>query len=127
MSVDEERTPFGEWLLDQINRHDPPWSYRSLAAKVGVHASTIGHWVSGRALPESDNAISLADALGVDRDWVLELAGHRPRVDVDQIIADRGLTWAKRSERFTPAEVALVESLIDQIGRNKEDEGGHRR
>lgn len=127
MTVDEGRTPFGEWLLDQINTPTPPWTYRALAASVGVHPSTIGHWVSGRALPEPKHAIALADALGIDRDWVLELAGHRPRVDVSQVIADRGLTWAKRSERFTPAEVALVESLIDQIDRNKEDEGELRR
>jgi len=127
MPVDDGRTSFGIWLLDQLQDAEPPWSYRAFAAKVGVHASTVGHWISGRALPESQHAIAVADAIGADRDWVLELAGHRPRVDVDQIIADRGLAWAKRSERFTSAEIALVESLIDQIDRNKEAAGGSRR
>lgn len=67
---------FGDWLMQTLGQRE--MSYRALARQISVHPSTIGHWVAHRSMPEPANCIALADALDLDRDFVLDLAGHRP-------------------------------------------------
>lgn len=68
--------PFDQWLFGQLAVRE--WSQRTLARKVGVHHSAVGHWVAGRSVPDPPNSLKIAEAFGIEPDLVLAIAGHRP-------------------------------------------------
>lgn len=43
----------------------------SLARKVGVTRPTIGNWIEEKSMPAGDNLNNLANALGVDPNWLI--------------------------------------------------------
>lgn len=63
------------WLRHELARRD--WKYDDLAQRAGVSRASISRWVNGIELPESKNALKLADALDANPDDVLVMAGHR--------------------------------------------------
>jgi transcriptional regulator with XRE-family HTH domain len=44
---------------------------------MGVSPARVSEWLGGKYLPSPASCLRLADALGVDPDAVLTLAGHR--------------------------------------------------
>ena len=70
---------FANWLRDRMRERE--WNQADLARRVGLPAGTINRWLTGERRPSSRSCDLLADALRVDLDAVLALAGHRPDVD----------------------------------------------
>jgi hypothetical protein len=76
-------------------------------------------WVGGKRLPDPDSCLKIADALHVDPDLVLTLAGHRPNVEalkpddprVDLIALARRVRWTGEREAVARAVLtAYVEA-----------------
>jgi transcriptional regulator with XRE-family HTH domain len=67
---------FVEWLRGQLRRRG--WNAAELARRLQVPSGTISRWMTGERQPSSRSCDLLADVLGVDLDFVLTLAGHRP-------------------------------------------------
>lgn len=74
----------GPWLRDELRRRE--WSIADLARRANLDASAVGRWVRSDRTPSPESCDLLADALGVDVDRVLVLAGHRP--DIEAIPVD---------------------------------------
>lgn len=67
---------FPRWLKRQLDRRE--WTQAELARRLGTGSGVVSHWVRGQRVPDPSSVDKLADILGVDRDLVLALAGHRP-------------------------------------------------
>lgn len=61
---------FGAWLRERMA--DKGWRQRDLAVAIGVSQQTASRWMLGRTTPTVRNAQSLAQALGVSTDEVIE-------------------------------------------------------
>ena len=66
---------FAEWLRQKLEERGIKPS--QLAAYLELDHVSVLNWLKGKHLPESGNAIKVADYFRVDTDFVLELAGHR--------------------------------------------------
>lgn len=102
---------FGKWLVRQLQRRE--WTGADFARRLGTGNSTVTMWLGGTRTPSSSSSERIADALGVDRDVVLALAGHRPldeEVDPDSpagrihSLVDR-INW-------TDEKVIAIEGLL---------------
>lgn len=127
MTVDDGRPVIADWLFDHLNETE--WSYRALARKIGVHPSTVGHWVAGRSIPEPPNIIKLADVFGESRDMLLALAGHRPEdAEPDEVMRERAMVWAHKLAGSSPSEIAMVDAVVntiaEQVRRNQDGGNG---
>ncbi len=100
---DAAATEFSRWLFEQQQQRE--LSYRSIARRVGVAASTVYFWASGRSVPEPHNARKIAEAFGVDEDFILDLTGHR-----------------RMRESVLPSDVerlqTQIQELADSLQRN---------
>jgi transcriptional regulator with XRE-family HTH domain len=72
VSVSED---FPSWLKRQLHRRE--WSAAELARRMGVSPARVSEWLAGKYLPNPASCLRLADALNIDPDEVLALAGHR--------------------------------------------------
>ena len=128
--MDTERTTpkweryyeFRSWLADQLNAHE--WKPIDLARRMNPTdpvnaASSISKWMSGKRQPDPASVRILADILGEDVDYALELAGHRPR----QTAADDELAAMRRTIKATadklPREslrsmLTIMRALLDE-------------
>lgn len=75
---------FPVWLKTELARRE--WNMSDLARRLEISPSVVGRWVRGERMPAPESCDLLADALGVDVDRVLVLAGHRP--DIEAIPVD---------------------------------------
>jgi len=60
---------FGEKLKKL--RKDRSWSQDELGRQVGVHGRHIGKYEIGRAMPNADTVVRIAESLGVSIDYLL--------------------------------------------------------
>lgn len=112
--------PFGDWLGDELSRRGT--SMRSFAIDIGVHPGTVARWVDGQAIPDSANCLKIADALRVDRDYVLALAGHRPEEETDLLSqVPIEVRWYFMNYRRLPLERQKL--LLRQLRAYYEDLG----
>jgi transcriptional regulator with XRE-family HTH domain len=84
------RTPatFHERLRAAID--DSGRTQGEVAEEVGAHPNQVSQWVNGRGKPDSRHLINLANALGVDLNWLLLGRGHTPpRRDRERELARR--------------------------------------
>jgi transcriptional regulator with XRE-family HTH domain len=65
----------GGWLRKELVRRD--WTAADLARRLDVGNGRVSEWMSGKRRPNPQTCIRLANALGVDPDTVLAIAGHR--------------------------------------------------
>lgn len=72
---------FPDWLKRQLIRRE--WSQADLARKLDIGSGMVSRWARGERVPSSDSCERIAEALGVDADYVLALAGHRPAIHED--------------------------------------------
>lgn len=70
------------WLRRQLQRRE--MRQADLARRVGTSPGTVSSWVNGQRVPDPASCDRIADALGVDVDEVLMLAGHRPRIEEEE-------------------------------------------
>jgi transcriptional regulator with XRE-family HTH domain len=66
---------FGAWLKRQLNRRE--WNQSDLARRLETRPGVVSHWVRGDRIPDPESCRAIADALHLDEDLVLALAGHR--------------------------------------------------
>lgn len=59
--------PVGNRILSELNGRDYAW----LSQRTGIPASTISDYVQ-RGISRADNAVKIADALGISLDWLLK-------------------------------------------------------
>jgi transcriptional regulator with XRE-family HTH domain len=68
-------TPLGKWLRLAIKeRHT---SLRAVGRAAGLSHVTLHNTIWGEHVPTAQSCLKMAEALGEDPDYVLELAGHR--------------------------------------------------
>jgi transcriptional regulator with XRE-family HTH domain len=82
-------TYLGQLIRDA--RHQTGQTLEEVAEKVGITSGALSHIESGRRLPQSYNAVAIAEALGVPRDEILRALDdeHASR---RRSSADRGTT-----------------------------------
>lgn len=96
ISMDENA--FGVWLRRQLERRD--WLQADLVHRGKFSRSAVSDWVNGKRIPDPASCDLIADALGLDRDLVLSIAGHRPVAEDDSplvrefIAKVRRIDWA---------------------------------
>jgi transcriptional regulator with XRE-family HTH domain len=98
------------WLRHELARRD--WKYADLAERAGVSRASISRWVNGIELPESKNAVKLADALDANPDDVLAMAGHR--VPLKPLSPDDPVSRLTRKLKRVKLD-ATREKMIDRI------------
>ena len=102
---------FGKWLGRQLVRRH--WSGADLSRQLGTGTSTVSMWLRDVRTPSPASSERIADALGVDRDVVLALTGHRTldeEVDPDSP-AGRIHSLVDRIE-WTDEKVIAIEGLL---------------
>jgi transcriptional regulator with XRE-family HTH domain len=119
VSVDED---FPSWLKRQLARRE--WSAAELARRMGVGPARVSEWLAGKYLPNPASCLRLADALNVDADEVLALAGHRE--PTEPLAPDdphaRIIALVKRV-RLTPDRLAGLEgTLLSWIEFDRRDQ-----
>jgi transcriptional regulator with XRE-family HTH domain len=70
------RQEFSTWFKRHLRTND--WTQADFARKTGIATGTISNWARGYRVPDPPSCDLIADILGIDRDKVLALAGHRP-------------------------------------------------
>jgi transcriptional regulator with XRE-family HTH domain len=123
LAEDRPLEGFNLWLHRQLRRRD--WSPADLARRMDVNTGTVSRWLTGSRRPRPDACDKLADALGVDLDMVLTLAGHRPpdiEIDPDSATARlmpliEKIDWASRPNRLEEMEVEL--RFMIEVDRRK--------
>ena len=102
---------FGDWLRNELKRRE--WSVADLARRAGLDPSAVGRWARNDRVPSPDSCDLLADALGIDIDRVLVLAGHRPNIEAIPVDDDRATIAALlRQVELTPDRGALLKATI---------------
>lgn len=117
--MDGNKADFGEWLLQQIERHE--WTQADFARESKLNPQNISRWINGERVPSPKSCLQIAKVFRVNEDIVLRLAGHKaatnyappPRSPVDDIRA-----LAQRLPRAIPHHSQLVsagkgEPMID--------------
>jgi transcriptional regulator with XRE-family HTH domain len=115
---------FGQWLTHQLERRD--WSKAELARRIGVANGDVSRWARDERVPSPAKVEDIADALDVDVDYVLTVAGHRPpdvEIDPDSPTAQlmpliEKIDWASRPGRIEEMEAEL--RFMIEIDRRKE-------
>lgn len=106
-----------EFLTDLLARKK--MSERQLAMYLGVSGTAVNAWHRGLRSPDPEPCQKLADFAGLDRDVVMEMAGHlrtdearpAPEYDPDVLAALRRLTPDEQRRAALPA-IELAETLL---------------
>lgn len=115
--TDDRKARFSAWLRDAMARED--LQQADLARLVGVTTGIVSRWYNGHTLPSSANAIRIAKALGEERDYVLDLAGHRPLPSSTTDLTDpRVLFFASHARELTEEEWAIIRDLIERFAKD---------
>ena len=118
--MSDTSTLVGDWLGDELDRQGR--SRRWLSIEVGVHPETVSRWVDNEAVPDAVNCIKIADALGMDRDYVLDLAGHRPDIrkpgiDLsDPLVSFAAMNQDKLTDAQKRAMIAMAKEFLKGQG-----------
>lgn len=107
------------WLRRQLTRRE--WSAADLARRLDVPSARVSEWISGKRRPNPQTCIRLADALGVDPDTVLAIAGHRitpapledPKADLVALIQRADLS---------PETISAMTAMVRDFMRNRDPE-----
>ncbi|HEX4218681.1 MAG TPA: helix-turn-helix transcriptional regulator [Acidimicrobiales bacterium] len=73
---EDDRRGFARWLRQQAEARQ--WRQRELASACGVSQQTASRWLSGQSAPAGIHLRSLAVALDITTDELLEIMGHIP-------------------------------------------------
>lgn len=68
-------TPFGEWLLQQLERRD--WTQADFARLSHLSNTNISRWINNERVPSSQSCLRIAKVFDMNEDLVLSLAGHK--------------------------------------------------
>lgn len=101
-----------EWLRRQLARRE--WRAADLSRESGIATSRISDWLNRKRLPSPESCFRLAEALNVDPDDVLALAGHR--VPTRPLPPDDPRTeiWAKLNRiNPLPDRLKTIDLILD--------------
>jgi transcriptional regulator with XRE-family HTH domain len=102
---------FGEWLRKQLQRRE--WSQADFVRRGQFSRTAVSDWILGKRIPDPRSSDLIADVLGVDRDEVLALAGHRePDEPIEADDPRRELLTLVRMLRVTPDRAVGLRHLI---------------
>lgn len=74
---------FASWFASELQLRD--WTAADFARAANIQPGVVSHWMWGKRRPNPESADLIADVLGVDLDFILNLLGHRPMSErVDQ-------------------------------------------
>lgn len=102
---------FVQWLHGQLRRRE--MRPVELARRMGKSPTSVSRWLAGDRRPDSRSCDILADVFGVDPDFVLTLAGHRPGAPPKDAVDPLGdLIYLLRRTVTTDERRRVVESLL---------------
>jgi transcriptional regulator with XRE-family HTH domain len=103
---------FRTYLARQLLRRE--WTQADLARRSGLSPGRISEWMHGKRIPSPESCDRLADALGVDVDDLLVVAGHRPkeRSNDPETAALASLLWRIR---WTPDRRAVIRGALESM------------
>lgn len=101
-----QRSPFGEWLAQAMAARR--WDQRVTGEAVGVFKGTVGRWLlpidhPNHRVPTFENISHVAEAFGIERDFLLRLTG------LDPDAGDASLTPVKQNA------MAIIRTLPDEV------------
>lgn len=124
---------FGEWLDDELNRRRI--GRRDLARELEVDVSAIGLWIRGETRPLARHCDAIAQVLGVPPNEVRRRAGRKLLVESEAPIPTCGPSTLpnevdgplhrliEKLGDLDEKELSLVDALVDQIRRNRQEAG----
>lgn len=104
MSDIDERAIFAENLREILK--EKGISQQTLARFVGVSDASVSFWLNGQKYPSPGKVQKIADYLGVRKSQL---------IDKNPPISYKVETILSKLERLTPAQLHVVESLIDEF------------
>lgn len=109
---------FGERLRDL--RVQKKLSQAELAEIIGVHHTHIGRYERGESRPLSKHLQSLANALGVSIDYLLN--GKKEDAAVADLKDREFLKLFERAEKLPDEEKAVIKKVVSALIKSKEIE-----
>ena len=101
------------WLVQEMPRRGIR-NNADLAEALKVAPAVSHRWLKGRHRPSAAACEKIADVSGVSVDFVLGLAGHRPRVDEDVADSLAAVVFRQaRSVRWNESRLKPVLTLIE--------------
>lgn len=112
---------FAQWLQRQLTRRE--WSQADFAKRLETSTGSVSMWLKGKRVPDPLSVDKIADALGMDFDYVMTMVGHRPSVEPldDNPIRDDLVAKVQRV-RLTDDRIYTLETIINgYIDRDRRD------
>lgn len=130
---------FGEKIQKRMDELGTNANQLSIAT--GFRPASISNWLHGKRNPRPESVIALANALALDQDELLELAGLRPRAHSDieperaeivqmvlqlpsdqlEIVRDY-VTWRMTKSRSVPARPAVRRRLTQGADQARDEQ-----
>lgn len=112
---ENERRRFSRWFKRQLWEHD--WTQTQFARKANMSTTSVNNWAVGNRVPAPENCLLIAEALNVDADEVLAMAGHRPVPSHELPEGDprRALMAKVKRVKWNADRVAFMTSALDQM------------
>jgi transcriptional regulator with XRE-family HTH domain len=80
---------------------------------MGVLPSAVSKWMSLEWRPDSNNCLRLSNVLGIDADFILELAGHAKRSRIPESTNARQLkSMIDYIDWYKPSRYTTVEGIL---------------
>lgn len=103
---------YGAWMREEMRRRE--WRQADFARATEIDVSMVSRWLQGRR-PDPASLERVAEALGVDLDTLLTLAGHRPRTPRDDDPRVAALVAKVRQITWTPERYLIVDAMLDDL------------
>lgn len=108
-----ERRDFATWFQRQLRLRD--WTQADFVRRSGAARGTVSNWARGSRLPDPAGCDLIADVLGVDRDEVLAIAGHRtPDEELAPDDPRRDLFALMKRVKMTPERTGTIQTLLEK-------------
>jgi transcriptional regulator with XRE-family HTH domain len=101
---------FAPWFRRQLDRR--AWSRSDFAGRASVSARTVTAWYNGERVPDPPSCDVIADVLGLDLDYVLLKAGHRPAIEPEADPAIAEIAAQLRRVRLKRSREDILRDLI---------------
>lgn len=98
-----------EWLTNQLKE----MSMRELARRCNISQSTISNVLSGKRVASREFCEAIADGLGIDRSYVLQLGGYATDESIKQ--AARDLQVERDLRGLNDHEVEMIRQLAKML------------
>lgn len=103
------KTAFGTWLLMELARRE--MTQAEFSRRAGFSSGVISLWVNGDRAPSPESCQRIADALFLDIDEVLDAAGIRRNVTLDDPQTAEFIAQLRRV-RWNPDRVMAMKSVL---------------